>query len=121
MRSLDVYLQQQRRHEQLELHWYGHIQPVWARFVPARSVKSTALLTNEGPAQAGPFFLFRGSHALYGLRALPRRFSSRWDFLLPWRMKIRYSKDLLAPARAGQDASPTPSPNTANETASAVS
>ena len=59
MRNLDVYLQEQRQHEPRQLHWYGHVQPVWSRSDVA--IKSTALLTAlEGAwvhAQA-PFFAY---------------------------------------------------------------
>ena len=38
--KVDVYIQEQRQHEPERLHWYGHVQPVWARSdVP---IKSTA-------------------------------------------------------------------------------
>src|SRR5438067_1173382 len=37
-----------------QLHWFGHVQPVWERYDSA--IKSTARFNNQGPAQAGPFF-----------------------------------------------------------------
>ncbi len=52
MRNLDVYLPAQRQHDPQQLHWFGNIQPVWARYDVA--IKGTARFNNEGPAQAGP-------------------------------------------------------------------
>ena len=52
-RRLAVYVPEQRQHERRQLHWFGHVQPVWARYDPA--IKSSARLNNEGPAKAGPF------------------------------------------------------------------
>jgi len=52
MRNLDVYVQEQRRHDPQQLHWFGYVQPVRSRCV--LTIKSTARFNNEGPAQAGP-------------------------------------------------------------------